>query len=106
MWLLSKLKPLFFGATVALITASRLIAADQPSICVVVPTLDAQFWNTYVTFMKRARESSGSNWPRSLLSLSFQLTVSLLSAPPSIVYRPGLRGPASLDPFWAVYLSV
>ena len=34
------------------------MAADKPTIGVVVPTLDAQFWNNYINFLKTARSSS------------------------------------------------
>ncbi|WP_234187520.1 ABC transporter substrate-binding protein [Shinella sp. NM-101] len=34
-------------------------AADEPTIGVVVPTLDAQFWNSYVDFMKKGAGELG-----------------------------------------------
>lgn len=36
-------------------------AADMPTIGVVVPTLDAQFWNNYVDFMKTGAKELGVN---------------------------------------------
>jgi ABC-type sugar transport system substrate-binding protein len=36
-------------------------ADDKPTIGVVVPTLDAQFWNSYVAFMKKGAEELGVN---------------------------------------------
>lgn len=34
-------------------------AADNPDIGVIVPTLDAQFWNSYVDFMKKGADELG-----------------------------------------------
>jgi ABC-type sugar transport system substrate-binding protein len=61
MSLSSKLRCLLLGATLALFTPSSLIAADQPTIGVVVPTLDAQFWNKYIAFMKKGAGELGVN---------------------------------------------
>jgi ABC-type sugar transport system substrate-binding protein len=58
---LSKLKSLLGGLTVALIAASPVLGNDQPTIGVVVPTLDAQFWNTYIAFMKKGAGELGVN---------------------------------------------
>jgi ABC-type sugar transport system substrate-binding protein len=56
---LSKLKLLLLGVAVTLIGVSSIIAADLPTIGVVVPTLDAQFWNTYISFMKTGAAELG-----------------------------------------------
>src|ERR1700756_1932450 len=61
MWFLSKLRPFVFGATMALAMTCPVIAADQPTIGVVVPTLDAQFWNNYIAFMKKGASELGEN---------------------------------------------
>jgi len=39
--------------------AASAYAADKPKIGVVVPTLDAQFWNSYVDFMKKGADELG-----------------------------------------------
>jgi len=45
-----------------LVAASGVRAAeDKPTIGVIVPTLDAQFWNNYVGFMKQGAEALGVN---------------------------------------------
>ena len=36
-------------------------AADRPTIGVVVPTLSAQFWNTYVDFIRKGADQLGVN---------------------------------------------
>src|ERR1700756_4254680 len=61
MWFLSKLRPFVFGATMALAMTCPVIAADQPTFGVVVPTLDAQFWSNYISFMKKGASELGIN---------------------------------------------
>lgn len=51
------LKGAIVGA-VAILTASVAWAAS-PNIGVIVPTLDAQFWNSYVEFMKKGADELG-----------------------------------------------
>ena len=45
--------PLLLGA------APAMASKDKPVIGVVVPTLDAQFWNNYVDFMKKGAAALG-----------------------------------------------
>ena len=35
--------------------SSAAVAADEPTIGVIVPTLDSEFWNRYVAFTKWCR---------------------------------------------------
>ena len=58
---LSKLRSLLFAASAAITLVGSAIAADQPTIGVVVPTLDAQFWNNYIAFMKKGASELGIN---------------------------------------------
>ena len=51
--LLALAAPLVFGA------APAMAAKDVPTIGVVVPTLDAQFWNNYIDFMKKGAKELG-----------------------------------------------
>ena len=51
-------------AGISLLAAGVLaptLAADKPTIGVVVPTLDAQFWASYVDFMKKGADELGVN---------------------------------------------
>jgi len=57
MSLLSKLKKAVLGLALAALASAA--AADEPTIGVVVPTLDAQFWNNYVDFMKKGAGELG-----------------------------------------------
>jgi ABC-type sugar transport system substrate-binding protein len=41
--------------------AQPAAAADRPTIGVVVPTLSAQFWNTYIDFIRKGAEQLGVN---------------------------------------------
>lgn len=55
-----KLQALAVGTTMlAMAGASPALAQDEPSIGVVVPTLDAQFWNNYIDFMEVGAEELG-----------------------------------------------
>jgi ABC-type sugar transport system substrate-binding protein len=47
----------------ALVWAGAVLAqdAERPDIGVIVPTLDAQFWNSYVEFMEKGAEELGVN---------------------------------------------
>jgi ABC-type sugar transport system substrate-binding protein len=59
----SRLRSAVFAVAAAAMVPAALpaaaVAADQPSIGVVVPTLDAQFWNNYIAFMKKGAEELG-----------------------------------------------
>ena len=46
-----------FSGLFGLASAAR--AADQPTIGVIVPTLDSEFWNRYVAFTKTGAEQLG-----------------------------------------------
>jgi ABC-type sugar transport system substrate-binding protein len=61
MVLWSKLKRLAIAVAFAASAATCAMAADKPTIGVVVPTLDAQFWNNYVQFMKTGASELGVN---------------------------------------------
>ena len=51
---------LFALAAPLLLAASPATASkDTPTIGVVVPTLDAQFWNNYIDFMKKGAKELG-----------------------------------------------
>lgn len=56
---LSKLKSALVGAAAAAFLSTAAVAADEPTVGVVVPTLDAQFWNSYVAFMKKGADELG-----------------------------------------------
>ncbi|RVB97205.1 sugar ABC transporter substrate-binding protein, partial [Mesorhizobium sp. M7A.F.Ca.AU.002.06.1.1] len=56
---LSKLKSALVGAAAAAFLSTAALAADEPTVGVVVPTLDAQFWNSYVAFMKKGADELG-----------------------------------------------
>jgi ABC-type sugar transport system substrate-binding protein len=60
--MLKTMKGALLGAT-ALVWAGAALAqdAEQPDIGVIVPTLDAQFWNSYVEFMEKGAEELGVN---------------------------------------------
>jgi ABC-type sugar transport system substrate-binding protein len=49
------------AATLAVGGAALAQEAEQPDIGVIVPTLDAQFWNSYVDFMEKGAEELGVN---------------------------------------------
>ncbi|MFV0475563.1 MAG: ABC transporter substrate-binding protein [Pikeienuella sp.] len=51
------------GAVVGAIgvVAATMAQAENPDIGVIVPTLDAQFWNSYVEFMKKGADELGVN---------------------------------------------
>lgn len=50
------------AAAVALLGAGAAVAQEErPDIGVIVPTLDAQFWNSYVDFMQEGAEELGVN---------------------------------------------
>ena len=51
------LKGAAFGA--ATLLAATAASAENPDIGVIVPTLDAQFWNSYVEFMKKGATELG-----------------------------------------------
>lgn len=54
------LKPVLLGAVAALfLHAPAVQAQDEPTIGVIVPTLDAQFWNNYADFMREGAEELG-----------------------------------------------
>lgn len=40
-------------------SGSVAVAADEPTIGVIVPTLDSEFWNRYVAFTKTGAEQLG-----------------------------------------------
>jgi len=56
---LSRLKSAVIGVAAAAMLSTAALAADEPTIGVVVPTLDAQFWNSYVAFMKKGADELG-----------------------------------------------
>ena len=49
------------AATMLALSGAPVVAQDTKTIGVVVPTLDAQFWNNYVNFMKTGAEQLGVN---------------------------------------------
>jgi ABC-type sugar transport system substrate-binding protein len=51
------MKGAVFGAVALLSTSAAW--AENPDIGVIVPTLDAQFWNSYVDFMKKGADELG-----------------------------------------------
>lgn len=57
------MKKILMGAAVSTLALMSYTAAhaENPDIGVIVPTLDAQFWNSYVDFMKVGAEELGVN---------------------------------------------
>ena len=50
---------LALAAPFLLAAGPALASKDKPTIGVVVPTLDAQFWNNYIDFMKKGADELG-----------------------------------------------
>ena len=56
----TNVKPLLLGAVAVLaLQAPMAVAQDEPTIGVIVPTLDAQFWNNYADFMREGADALG-----------------------------------------------
>ena len=52
---------LALAAPFLLAAAPAMASKDNPTIGVVVPTLDAQFWKNYIDFMKKGAKELGIN---------------------------------------------
>jgi ABC-type sugar transport system substrate-binding protein len=52
---------LALAAPLLLAASPAMASKDTPTIGVVVPTLDAQFWNNYIDFMKKGAKELGVN---------------------------------------------
>jgi ABC-type sugar transport system substrate-binding protein len=50
---------LALAAPLLLAASPAMASKDKPTIGVVVPTLDAQFWNNYIDFMKKGAKELG-----------------------------------------------
>ena len=59
--MLRHLKGALAGATALLLGGTALAQEERHDIGVIVPTLDAQFWNSYVEFMQTGAEELGVN---------------------------------------------